>query len=251
MGELSREFKINLIKAVFHKEEFDTIINHANPYELSDIQEFLWEAALYIGRDEEGNPLTRQSITARMMPTSDYWRSQLCGEPIDTCRGRSCFVSHPVCAGNKLKGQIEVIRQFFDRRKQRAVHGGDAMLMMMMYHINENNYAAGGLYTFDGRPHFTVGSRVLEGDTLKKIIHGMNAVMIETPLIDRFSKEIHLGDTTLIVHARKHVPEPGGDEAYIAIAVNAQADMDALEKVFKKIEGSIERIDKQAKVGAA
>ncbi len=81
---LSREFKIDLIKAVYDKKIFDDMLSKVNPYQLSDIQEFLWDAALYVGRDEEGNPLTREAITSRMLPTTEYWRQQLCGEPLDT-----------------------------------------------------------------------------------------------------------------------------------------------------------------------
>ncbi len=240
---LSREFKVQLIKAVFSKSDFDRMIERASPYELSDIQEFLWEAILYVGKDEQGHALSRDAVIARMTSTVDYWRSQLCGEPLDTCRGRSCFVSHPVCAGNKLKGQIEVIRQMFDRRKQRAEQTDDALMMLLMYHINDNNYAASGIYHSNRRPKLTVGSRVLDGDTLRNVIQAMNVAIAQTPWSEPFSKSIIVGEGLLKVHARKYVWErTDGQEFYVALTAPDTADLENLEKVFKKLHSGINRI---------
>lgn len=240
---LSREFKVDLIKNVYNKEAFDEIINKASTYELSDIQEFLWDAALYVGRDEQGNTLTRESIIKRMMSTTDYWRSQLCGEPLDTCRGRSCFVSHPVCAGNKLKGQIEVIRQFFDRRKQRADQDADGLLMLMMYHINSHNYAAAGIYNVDRKPKITVGSRILDGDSLRNVIQAMNVAVAQNYESDPMCRPIIIGQGRLNVHARKIVDKDAKTEPCIlALTVPENAEDENLEKVIKKIENGILRI---------
>ena len=232
---LTREFKVQLIKAVFVKEEFDALIGKASPHDLSDIQEFLWDVALYVGRNEDGKALTRDSLTSRMMPTTEYWRSQLCGEPLDTCRGRSCFVSHPICAGNKLKGQIEVIRQFFDRRKRRAMESDDAMLMLLMSHVNENNYAAGGVYDLARQPQFTVGSRVLDGQTLKNVIDGMNRA-VATEESDAGKSTINIGEASLIVHSQKY------QESFVALAASETDSVETIAKVFKKIEAGIERM---------
>ncbi len=239
---LSREYKVALIKAVYDKTRFDEMILKANTYQLSDIQEFLWDAALYVGRDEEGKALTREAITLRMLPTAEYWRSQLCGEPLDTCRGRSCFVSHPVCAGNKLKGQIEVIRQFFERRKQRGHQAEEGLLMLMMFHINENHYAAAGLYSADRLPLSTVGSRVLTGDALRNVIQAMNVVIGQHFHDEGVTRPIIIGEGKLIVHGRKiH----GGDgDAILAVTAPEEESNDNLDKVFKKVEMGMRRINK-------
>lgn len=240
---LSREFKVDLIKSVYNKEAFDEIVNNASTYELSDIQEFLWDAALYLGRDEQGNALTRESIIKQMMPTTHYWRSQLCGEPLDTCRGRSCFVSHPICAGTKLKGQIEVIRQFFDRRKQRADQDADGLLMLMMYHINSHNYAAAGIYTVDRKPKITVGSRVLDGDSLRNVIQAMNVAVAQNYESDPMCRPIIIGQGRLNVYARKIVDKDAKTEPCIlALTVPENEENENLEKVIKKIENGILRI---------
>ncbi len=240
---LSREFKVDLIKNVYQKETFDQIIAKANPYELSDIQEFLWDAALYIGRDEQGQPLSREAIIKRMMPTTDYWRSQLCGEPLDTCRGRSCFVSHPICAGNKLKGQIEVIRQFFDRRKQRAEQDADGLLMLMMYHINVHNYAAAGIYNVDRKPKITVGSRVLDGDSLRNVIQAMNVAVAQNYETDPMVRPIIIGQGRLNVFAKKVIDKGSNNETCIlALTVPETEEHENLQKVIKKIESGILRI---------
>jgi hypothetical protein len=242
-GELTREFKVHLIKAVFDKNEFDQIMTSANPYQLSDIQEFLWEALLYVGRDEKGEKLTRDAVTSRMLSTVDYWRSQLCGEPLDTCRGRSCFVSHPVCAGNKLRGQIEVIRQMFDRRRQRADQEDDALMMTLMYYVNENDYAAAGLYKNDLQPRLTVGSRVLDGPTLHKVIAAMTQVVHEAKNFEVFTKVVVVGDARLMVHARRC--DGNANSAYVASVTPEGENSEKVDLVMKKIDAAIKRIQMQ------
>lgn len=243
-GEISREFKVHLIKAVFDKDEFNKIMATANPYQLSDIQEFLWEALLYVGHDDQGNKLTRNDVTARMLSTVDYWRSQLCGEPLDTCRGRSCFVSHPVCAGNKLRGQIDVLRQMFDRRRQRADQENDALTMMLMYYVNENDYAAGGIYKQELQPKLTVGSRVLDGPTLTKVIDAMTQVIHEAQHFEVFTKAIVVGDARLMVHARRC--DGDASTAYVAAVTPEGENSDQVDLVMKKIDAAIKRIRTQS-----
>jgi hypothetical protein len=240
--KITREMKVQLIKAVFNKEKFNEIVAKASPYELSDIQEFLWDAVLYLGKNDDGTPITRDAITARMMPTTEYWRSQLCGEPLDTCRGRSCFVSHPVCAGNKLKGQIDVIRQLFERRKQRAEHDSDGLLMLMMYHVNDHHYAAGGIYSIDRRPQLTVGSRVLSGDALRNVIQAMNVAVGQSFNESPMCKKIIIGDNKLNVHARTVKKTSESDEVIVALTVPENEPNENLEKVFKRMEAGIRRI---------
>ncbi len=239
-GEISREFKVHLIKAVFDKDEFNKIMESANPYQLSDIQEFLWEALLYVGRDEKGDKLTRDDVTGRMLSTVDYWRSQLCGEPLDTCRGRSCFVSHPVCAGNKLRGQIDIMRQMFDRRRQRADQEGDALTMMLMYYVNESDFAAGGIYDQSLQARLTVGSRVLDGTTLHKVIDAMTSVIHEAEHSEAFTKAIVVGDARLTVHARKCEGDP--NSAFVSVVTSEGEKDDKVDAVMKKIDAAIKRI---------
>jgi hypothetical protein len=239
---ISREMKTQLIKAVFDKEVFDQIVAKASPYILSDIQEFLWEAILYVGKDEKSKPITRDSITSKMMPTGEYWRSQLCGEPLDTCRGRSCFVSHPVCAGNKLKGQIEVIRQLFDRRRHRSGQSSDGLMMFLMYHVNGHQYAAGGIYGADRKPQLTVGSRVLSGDSLRNVIQAMNVAVGQNFLEDAMRQTIIIGESKLNVFARKVPGTSGSDQCIVALTVPNDEKEEELEKVFKHVTSGIKRI---------
>lgn len=244
--KLSRDFKINLIKSVFNKDEFDSLMAKCGPYELAEVEAFLWDAALYVGKDEKGKALQREAITSKMVPTMDYWRAQLCGEPVDTCRGRSCFVSHPVCASNKLRGQIEVIRQCFERRKQRSEQREDALLMLMMFHVNEHHFAAGGLYDTERKPVTTVGSRVLDGETLAKVVNGMNWAVSAAPKADSYESELQVGEGKLTVHMRRIAFD--GRELYMVLCTSSNEDSETLSKIFKRLENGIIRIYRRDQV---
>ncbi|MCB0832772.1 MAG: hypothetical protein KDC45_04860 [Bacteroidetes bacterium] len=241
-GTLSREYKIQLIKNVYDDEAFDEMIEKASPYELADIHAFLWDAVLYVGCNEDGGSLTREAITARMVPTTEYWRAQLCGEPLDTCRGRSCYVSHPVCAGNKLKGQIKVIRQFFDRRKQRAAQNDDGLLMLMMHYVNKKDLAAVGLYDTERKPKLTVGSRLLDGDELRYVIQAMNVAVAQNYTPD-MRRPVIIGSGTMVVRAWNIF---GAQKESFILALTAPQDTpdDDLNQVVKKIESGVGRIQR-------
>jgi hypothetical protein len=149
-------------------------------------------------------------------------------------------VSHPVCAAKKLRGQVEVIRQCFDRRKQRSEQREDAMLMLVLYHVNDHHYAAGGIYDHNKNSLTTVGSRVLDGETLTKVIGGMDKAMTNAPKLDVFEVDLIVGEARLIVHSRRIVFD--GREIFLTMTTPDSEDPETLNKVFKRLETGVVRI---------
>ncbi len=145
-----------------------------------------------------------------------------------------------------MKGQIEVIRQFFDRRKKRGQQHEEGILMLMMHHINERHYAAAGLYSSEKLPQSTVGSRVLTGDALRNVIQALNVVVGQHFVNDRVTKPIIIGEGKLMVHGRKMYND--GSDFIIALTTPENESDSDLEKVFKKIELGVKRISKSSRM---
>jgi hypothetical protein len=92
-------------------------------------------------------------------------------------------------------------------------------------------------------PRLTVGSRVLDGDTLRNVIQAMNVAVAQTPWSERFAKSIIVGEGLLKVHARR-CSNDGGDieDFYVAVTAPENADAENVDKVLKKMTTGIKRI---------
>lgn len=93
---------------------FSAELKKLKPREVLEAQVFLW-AFLQRLIQEKGVTITRDEITARMMPTSTYQYNVGCNERLDYCRANICVYTNPVCASNKLRGTMEAIRHLISQ----------------------------------------------------------------------------------------------------------------------------------------
>lgn len=103
------ERKQKLIDDLDDEDLFNEELETLTPKKLVELQVILWNYVIDYSYTA-GQKLTRQNLTERMEPTSNYQYRVGCDERVDYCRANICFKTHPVCAGNKLKGQIGVLR---------------------------------------------------------------------------------------------------------------------------------------------
>jgi hypothetical protein len=93
---------------------FSAELKKLKPREVLEAQVFLWSFLLRLAQ-EKGMNLSRDEITARMVPTSTYQYNVGCNERLDYCRANICIYTNPVCASNKLRGQMEAIRHLLSQ----------------------------------------------------------------------------------------------------------------------------------------
>lgn len=98
-----------LVELAPEKEKFREFLKTLKPLQLVEAEKFLWEYLVELARARKV-PLGRQDITGRMLPTRSYQRNVGCNEREDYCRANICVFTNPVCAGNKIKGYIDVLR---------------------------------------------------------------------------------------------------------------------------------------------
>jgi len=92
-------------------EEFSKHLNPLTPHQLVTIQQYLWSKIFEIAADYLGRRIEQYYITDRMEPPTNYMRRVGCQEREDYCIANICFGSNPVCAADKLRGELEVMRQ--------------------------------------------------------------------------------------------------------------------------------------------
>jgi hypothetical protein len=104
-----RQIGERLVENCHDPEAFRAELRKLKPREVLEAQVFIWDF-LHRLAAERNVEISRVEITKRMMPTSTYQYSVGCNERLDYCRANICVYTNPVCASNKLRGQMEALR---------------------------------------------------------------------------------------------------------------------------------------------
>jgi len=109
-----RQIGERLIECCHDMAQFDAEIRKLKPREVLEAFNFLWDFLMKLG-SELGTPVHRDEVTAKMVPTSTYQYNVGCNERLDYCRANICIYTNPVCASNKLRGNLEAIRAMLSK----------------------------------------------------------------------------------------------------------------------------------------
>lgn len=91
--------------------EFDSRLGHLGPYQLVPLQRYLWDKIFEVSSSLLGRRIETYYISDRMEPPINYMRRVGCQEREDYCIANICFGSNPLCAAEKIRGELEVMRQ--------------------------------------------------------------------------------------------------------------------------------------------
>lgn len=98
-----------LVENCHDAEAYSRELKGLKPREVLEAQVFIWDFLFRLAKERQID-LSRDEITKRLMPTSTYQYSVGCNERLDYCRANICVYTNPVCASNKLRGQMEALR---------------------------------------------------------------------------------------------------------------------------------------------
>jgi CheY-like chemotaxis protein len=90
---------------------FSETIDHLSPHQLVALHSFLWDRIFEVSAELLGRRIEPFFITDRMEPATEYMRRMGCQERRDYCIARVCIVSNPLCASNRLRAELEIMRQ--------------------------------------------------------------------------------------------------------------------------------------------
>jgi hypothetical protein len=85
------------------------ILDRLNDAELVEAHEFLWQKLVEFHYLTQKVEFVREDVTKQMTPSATYQHQQGCDLRLDYCKGVECIWSNPVCAGNKVKNNMEVM----------------------------------------------------------------------------------------------------------------------------------------------
>lgn len=101
--------KLDLLSAVFRGKSIRRILDAFSDHQLVQAHGFLWDKLVEIHYLIHSDEFKRNTITKNMVSSALYQRRQSCDLRLDYCKGVECIWSHPVCAGNKVKNNMEIM----------------------------------------------------------------------------------------------------------------------------------------------
>lgn len=110
-NELKLSQKLELLVALFNRKPIRPILDTFSTPQLVDAHSFLWDKMVEFHLRTQPHEFRREEVTRKMIPSAKYQRMQGCDLRIDYCKGVECIWSNPVCAGNKVKNNMEVMAQ--------------------------------------------------------------------------------------------------------------------------------------------
>ncbi len=97
------------MSALFHRRPIRPVLNSLGDSQLVEALQFLWNQLIEIHYLTQKREFVREEVTKAMLPSATYQYQRNCDLRLDYCKGVECIWSNPICAGNKVKNNIEVM----------------------------------------------------------------------------------------------------------------------------------------------
>jgi hypothetical protein len=107
--ELTFSQRLEIIVSIFKNEPLLPILEKLSNSQLVQAHNFLWDKMVEFHVKTQQREFRREEVTKKMMSSAKYQRQQNCDLRLDCCKGVECIWSNPICAGNKVKMNMEVM----------------------------------------------------------------------------------------------------------------------------------------------
>ena len=101
--------KLDLLATIFHRKPIRSVLEGFTNKQLVEAHQFLWDKLVEIHFLTQKREFRRKEVTKNMMSSAAYQRQQGCDLRLDYCKGVECIWSNPICAGNKVRNNMEVM----------------------------------------------------------------------------------------------------------------------------------------------
>ncbi|MDZ7290300.1 MAG: hypothetical protein ONB44_08475 [candidate division KSB1 bacterium] len=107
--ELTPGLRLEILVSILKHQPLRPILDRLSTSQLVHAHNFLWDKMVEFHAKTQHREFRRDEVTRKMIPSAKYQRMQKCDLRLDYCKGVECIWSNPVCAGNKVKMNMEVI----------------------------------------------------------------------------------------------------------------------------------------------
>jgi hypothetical protein len=120
-AELQPSHKLLILCNIFKRKSIRPVLDEFTPGQLVESHAFLWDKLIEIHSLTQEKMFRREDVTKEMMASAAYQRQQGCDLRLDYCKGVECIWSNPVCAGDKVKNNMDVMAKTVMRYLDSAV----------------------------------------------------------------------------------------------------------------------------------
>ena len=109
--ELTFSQRLEILIELLQRRPIRGVLEKLSTPQLVQAHNFLWNKMVEFHVRTQTNEFRREEVTRKMVPSAKYQKLQNCDLRIDYCKGIECIWSNPVCAGNKVKNNMEVMAE--------------------------------------------------------------------------------------------------------------------------------------------
>lgn len=109
--ELTFSQRLEILIELLQRRPIRGTLEKLSTPQLVQAHNFLWNKMVEFHVRTQTNEFRREEVTRKMVPSAKYQKLQNCDLRIDYCKGIECIWSNPVCAGNKVKNNMEVMAE--------------------------------------------------------------------------------------------------------------------------------------------
>jgi hypothetical protein len=107
--ELTFSQRLEILVSIFKRQPLRPVLDKLSTLQLVQAHNFLWDKMVEFHVKTQPREFRREDVTHKMIPSAKYQRQQDCDLRLDYCKGVECIWSNPICAGNKVKINMEVM----------------------------------------------------------------------------------------------------------------------------------------------
>ena len=109
--ELTFSQRLEILIELLQRRPIRGALEKLSTPQLVQAHNFLWNKMVEFHVRTQTNEFRREEVTRKMVPSAKYQKLQNCDLRIDYCKGIECIWSNPICAGNKVKNNMEVMAE--------------------------------------------------------------------------------------------------------------------------------------------
>lgn len=107
--EFTFRHRLEIIVAALQGRSLRALLERLTTTQLVQAHEFLWSKLVELHYQTQTHEFQREIVTRKMTPSARYQKLQNCDLRLDYCKGVECIAVNPVCAGNKVMNNMEVM----------------------------------------------------------------------------------------------------------------------------------------------
>lgn len=109
--DLTLSQRLEILVELLRGRTIRALLDKLSTPQLVQAHNFLWNKMVEFHARTQPTEFRREEITRKMVPSAKYQRLQSCDLRIDYCKGIECIWSNAVCAGSKVKNNMEVMAE--------------------------------------------------------------------------------------------------------------------------------------------